>query len=216
MAVPATIVQYQSLQYAYEFFNGELFYGRLDDCLLVLSRNPRSHGYFHAEKWSGGGLVIHELGLNAETFTLRDPEAALSTLVHEMTHHWQQAEGKKVPRKNYHNKEWAGKMEELGLIPSSTGEPGGKRTGQSMAHYIDEDGLFLPLARQFIDSGWGMPFIDVPQEKPEKKRTKFRYRCGKCYAYADGKDNLKLACLNCEEAMSVEEDEETEPAGTAA
>jgi hypothetical protein len=33
-------------------------------------------------------------------------------------------------------------MEEVGLIPSSTGAPGGKRTGQSMSHYIDPDGKF--------------------------------------------------------------------------
>jgi hypothetical protein len=50
----------------------------------------------------------------------------LSTLVHEQAHLWQHHFGK-PGRGRYHNREWAAKMVEIGLIPSATGEPGGKQ-----------------------------------------------------------------------------------------
>ena len=43
-------------------------------------------------------------------------------------------------RTGYHNREWASKMLEVGLVPSDTGQPGGKQTGQHMTHYIDPKG----------------------------------------------------------------------------
>lgn len=33
-------------------------------------------------------------------------------------------------------------MIEVGLIPSNTGEVGGKQTGQKMTHYIEENGRY--------------------------------------------------------------------------
>ena len=39
-----------------------------------------------------------------------------------------------------YDRQWAAKMREIGLQPSSTGEEGGKETGQSMSHYIIPDG----------------------------------------------------------------------------
>jgi hypothetical protein len=33
-------------------------------------------------------------------------------------------------------------MERIGLMPSATGAPGGRRTGQRMTHYIIRGGLF--------------------------------------------------------------------------
>jgi hypothetical protein len=40
------------------------------------------------------------------------------------------------PRRSYHDRQWAATMKEIGLRPSTTGEPGGKETGQSVTHYI--------------------------------------------------------------------------------
>jgi hypothetical protein len=63
-----------------------------------------------------------------ETITSTDHDAPISC----RSHVWQHAHGKPT-RNGYHNKEWAAKMDNLGLVPSSTG---GKRTGQSVSHYI--------------------------------------------------------------------------------
>jgi predicted SprT family Zn-dependent metalloprotease len=79
--------------------------------------------------------TVHELALNPDNFTGRSDELILSTLVHEMAHVWQETYGE-PSRRGYHNRQWAGKMREVGLQPTSTGEPGGMETGQSVTHYM--------------------------------------------------------------------------------
>ena len=58
--------------------------------------------------------------MNPDTFTGRTDEEILSTLAHEMAHVWQQTHGK-PPRRSYHDRQWAAKMKEIGLQPSTTG-----------------------------------------------------------------------------------------------
>jgi hypothetical protein len=82
----------------------------------------------------------------------------LATLVHEMTHCKQQHYG--TPgRRGYHNKEWASFMDAVGLAPSSTGQPGGRRVGERVTHYVVAGGPFdiscrLLLTRSFELSWW--------------------------------------------------------------
>jgi hypothetical protein len=59
----------------------------------------------------------------------------LSTLVHEMTHLWQHHYGR-PSYGDYHNREFARKMFEVGLITSKSGAKGGKSTGSGMSHHI--------------------------------------------------------------------------------
>jgi hypothetical protein len=73
-------------------------------------------------------------------------------LVHEMAHVWQHAHGKRT-RNGYHNKEWAAKMDELGQLPSDTGQPGGKRTGQKCSHYIAKVGPFAIACAELLKTG---------------------------------------------------------------
>jgi hypothetical protein len=87
--------------------------------------------------------------LNPDHFKGRSITDTLSTLVHEMAHVWQHAHGKPT-RNGYHNKEWAAKMDSLGLNPSSTGAPGGKRTGQSVSHYIAAGGPFAVACSELL------------------------------------------------------------------
>jgi hypothetical protein len=77
-----------------------------------------------------------------------------------MAHVWQHAHGKPT-RNGYHNKEWAAKMDSLGLVPSSTGAPGGKRTGQSVSHYIAAGGPFAVACAELIATG-----LDVTWRSP--------------------------------------------------
>jgi hypothetical protein len=51
----------------------------------------------------------------------------------------------------FHNTQWADKMESIGLMPSSTGRPGGKRTGDCMADYAIQGGRFLQAVQQLIE-----------------------------------------------------------------
>ena len=150
-----TLREYQSFQKAYDFFNRELFAGSLPQVLVTLQRHAKTRGYFSPERFSGriDKSAVHELALNPDSFTGSTDEMILSTLAHEMCHVWQQTHGK-PPRRSYHDRQWAGKMREIGLQPSSTGEPGGKETGQSMSHYILPDGRYSKVYAKLAAGGF--------------------------------------------------------------
>jgi hypothetical protein len=45
-----TPFEYRGLQEAFDFFNAELFEGRLPDCLITYQRKANSAGYFAPER----------------------------------------------------------------------------------------------------------------------------------------------------------------------
>lgn len=92
------------------------------------------------ERGRAGKKVVHEISINPD-FMNREDRDWHSTLVHEMCHLWQEDFGR-PSRGGYHNSQWADKMIQVGLMPSDTGEAGGKRTGQSITHYIIPGGKF--------------------------------------------------------------------------
>jgi len=113
-------------------------------------------------------LTAHELALNPDVFTGRSDELILSTLVHEMVHVWQETHGT-PPRRSYHDHEWARKMKEIGLQPSTTGEPGGKGTGQSVTHYILAGGRFAHAYAELAASGFRINWQSVPFNGVERE-----------------------------------------------
>lgn len=146
-----TAAMYGHLGRAYTHFNDDLFDGKLPPCLLGMHRNPRSLGYYHGEIFQrvGSNERADELALNPQFVSTRPPEEVYSTLVHEMCHHWQKHFGKE-PSRAYHDKEWGNTMESVGLMPSDTGAPGGKRVGQHMSHYIIVGGRFAVSCAAFL------------------------------------------------------------------
>ena len=142
---------------AFAHFNRALFEGGLPPCLITMSR--RGRGYFKAQAWQGRGQVTDEISLSPNQ--LGEPTLdTLAVLVHEMTHQWQAHFGA-PSRSGYHNREWGARMETLGLIPSDTGRPGGKRTGQSMGHYVSNGGPFEQAAKSLRGTGWEVPYVAV-------------------------------------------------------
>ena len=216
-----TLVHYSEFQRAFSFFNKRLFSSVLDvvpECLVVMTRKPRSHGYLAPDKWEDrrNGELIHELSLNPEDFAVRSAEEVLGTLCHEMVHAWQFANGDKKPRRGYHNKEWAEAMDEVGLIPTSDGTEAGKRTGQRMTHLIDPSGEFARQAASLLDLGWAIPHIDVPNgEVKKKKKGRPKYTCPTCGIQAWGKPGLSLGCEECGLPLDEEEPEEDEAGALA-
>jgi len=77
-----------------------------------------------------------------------------------MTHHWQEHFGTPSEGNHHHNQEWADKMESLGLMPSKSGLPGGKRTGRSISHYIIQGGKFSQSCTRLIENGFILPWMD--------------------------------------------------------
>ena len=57
-------------------------------------------------------------------------------------------------------------MESIGLIPSSTGKVGGKKTGQSMNDYPEKGGIFENLCIKLFKDGLFIKWFDrFPDEK---------------------------------------------------
>lgn len=156
-----TAATYQELNKAFDFFNARLFDGKLPSCLLTLQREKRTYGYFSAARFGNrSGQTTDEIALNPEYFALVPVIETLQTIVHEMVHLWQAHFG--TPgRVRYHNAEWADKMEAVGLMPSSTGEPGGRRIGDVMADYVIPGGPFARAVDELVGThGFGITWFD--------------------------------------------------------
>ena len=161
-----TVNFYAQLQRAFDHFNEHLFESKLPPCLITLRSSSRHYGYHHKNRFiNRQGMMLDELGLQPGFFTLRPVEEVLSTLVHEMVHHWQDTHGQ-PSRSNPHNRQWATKMREIGLEPSASGLPGGKDTGPSMSHFIKPGGAFINACHSLLEQGFELSWFDrhLPRE----------------------------------------------------
>jgi len=202
-----TRTTYQGLTEAYDFFNGRLFAGRLPRCLITMQRQKKAYGYFAGGRFGtvDGAEVTDEIALNPSHFRTRTTEESLSTLVHEMAHLEQHHFGK-PSRCGYHNKEWAGLMHAVGLVPSDTGMPGGKETGQKVSHYIAGGGAFDRACSELVRGGFAVRYVELwtdPEARKKKAASKTRYTCPSCGLNAWGKPAINLVCGDCEEPMQV-------------
>ena len=162
---------YQTLESAYDYFNKALFQGDLPDVIFTLQRQRGMMGYFAPERWASieKGQNCHEIAINPSHIGKSRLIDVLETLVHEMVHCWQHNYGS-PSRSGYHNEEWALKMIELGLQPSSTGKPGGKEVGQKMSDYPIPGGEFLKVSTKFIiDQKFKFPWLDRVTEEPYRE-----------------------------------------------
>ncbi|MEW5904835.1 MAG: SprT-like domain-containing protein [Pseudomonadota bacterium] len=152
---------YSQLQKATEIFNDKLFGGELNLVVLTLQRGKNTAGYFSPDQWSNThGKLASEIAINPTYLANQSLLVLFQTLVHELCHLWQHQRGLSHPRSGYHNQEWAEKMMEVGLIPSNTGKPGGKRVGQRMADYPAPSGKFIKVSNELVKSGFGLKWVD--------------------------------------------------------
>lgn len=204
-------VTYNNLMKAYKHFNRTLFDNRLPECLIVLHRKRGARGYFWADQWverkGQKKKTAHEIALNPQTFRGRKINCILSTLVHEMCHLEQEVFGK--PSRNaYHNKEWAEMMLRVGLIPSDTGKPGGKMTGQRVTHYTEKGGKFEKSCRTLTkQKGFDLPYeardYGTTKVAKKKRESKTKYTCPECGQNVWAKPEANLMCGECKVDLAV-------------
>lgn len=155
---------YLSLQSAFEHFNRELFDGALPHVIFTMQRKQKCMGYLSPERWASieKEAFCPELVINPSFIGNASLLSTLQNLVHQMVHLWQFTDKSASPsRQGYHNLEWARKMEEVGLMPSDTGKPGGKKTGQNISDYVISGGRFIQACRLLIqDSHFQIPWFD--------------------------------------------------------
>jgi hypothetical protein len=198
-----TQAEYRAFQEAYDFLNSSLFGGSLPHVLVTLQRHAKARGYFAPERFTGRleKTAVHELALNPDSFIGRTDELILSTLAHEMAHVWQQHCGR-PPRRSYHDRQWAAKMKEIGLQPSTTGEPGGKETGQSVTHYIIPGGAYARAYVELQETGFQLHWESAPEDRQarvKKAASKTKFTCPECGQNAWAKPDALLICGQCYE-----------------
>jgi len=202
-----TLEQFAAYQAAYDYFNRRLFENKLKPCLLNFrGKHKRNMGLFWPKKRARlKGGVTHEIALNPEVLH-RPLIETFATLVHEMAHQWQQDWGT-PPRGGYHDREWGQRMEQIGLIPSNTGEPGGKKTGQQMTHYVAKDGAFetaFQMMLKTVSLPWLTGSFAEVVKSPSKNKNKVKYTC-ECGTTVWGKADLLILCGECEEQFMQQE-----------
>ncbi len=107
-------------------------------------------------------------------------------------------------------------MKRVGLIPSNTGAPGGKKTGYQMSHYIIDGGPFDLSFQRLVASGFELSWADHstrisaapdgentpdssgdPESAKPKKKDRIKFRCSGCALNAWAKPAAKLARGSC-------------------
>lgn len=216
---------YKELQQAYDLFNAKLFSGKLPPCLITLQREKKTYGYFSAERYINLQHVKRdEIAINPAYFAVQTLTGVMQTLVHEMVHTWQHHYGK-PGRRRYHNKEWGDQMEAIGLMPSATGKPGGKKTGEKMCDYVIEGGPFSIACTQLFTAKFKLSWFDrqpirhvnpeildnaseeetaymedlgiVLVDEVQSKPNRVKYTCSKCALNVWGKPDLHVICGDC-------------------
>jgi hypothetical protein len=227
-AVSPTLQVSAEWQFAFSYFNGRLFDNTLPDCVITFTEHPLAQGYFCAEAFRDRkGTTAHKIALNPIYFAMGDAES-FATLVHEMTHMWRHLFGPRnrkggygVP--GYHDVVWAEKMKSIGLMPSSTGRPGGRQTGFKMNDYPIEGGAFDLACRELLISGhvvnwregrdleWtAAPFPHDAQAfgdatasgpKPRRGSTRVCFACARCGLRAWSRPSARISCTDCNQPM---------------
>jgi predicted SprT family Zn-dependent metalloprotease len=210
-----TNAQFAAYRAMWAYFNTVLFGGSLGHVILNFSRLARSLGFFAPERWrDAGDQVTHEISLNPAHLKRDNAKDAASTLVHEMAHLWRHGQPN-PPRNGYHDRQWADKMEALGLMPSSTAAPGGARVGYRMSHYIIPSGAFerafeampaechLPWTCGVDDEarGTGGDKKAKKAKKEAARKVKVKYSCPGCELNVWGRGGLRLRCEDCDEEL---------------
>lgn len=221
-AVP-TLEAFGEWQRAFTYFNERLFGNSLPNCLITLTRRKNTLGYFCAEAFvKRDGSIAHEVSMNPSWLEFCGDAFSYSVLVHELCHLWRHVHGpanRKGSRgaRGFHEVVWADKMQSIGLMPSDTGKPGGKRVGYAVQHYVIEGGPFDLACREFLIGGQSITWRDgfrpvgggggggstgggAVQEGPAPKNTRTRYVCRVCGLKAWARASANFSHRDCNDA----------------
>jgi ribosomal protein S27AE len=215
---------YSDWQDAIDYFNARLFDGQLPDCIITLTRRNGAGGYFKTNAFERvSGAVSHEIAMNPAYLQMLGDRFALSVLVHELCHLWREEFGPRNKNghpgtRGYHDRVWARKMLEVGLVPTDTGKPGGRMTGYHVAHFIEAGGQFDLDCTELLATGFAIKWHDRVAEpvsdgsngtndnpkdgtakgdRKARKGVRQRFTCPDCSLNAWAKPTAKLACGDC-------------------
>ena len=213
---------YYNLSMVFDLMNKEFFENKLTDVIITVVRKNQSKGYYYEKSFiEGNKQIIPEIALNPDLFQF-DEKIVLSTLLHEMCHHYQALYGT-TSKNNYHNKEFSEIMKNVGLQTYDLKT--NKSVGYAVTHNIIPDGKYDTFYNSLKEKGniidfksyhqtlalnGGSPEDEEEIEKLKKKarqKKKIKYTC-KCGCNVWGKPGLNIKCESCESEYIEEIQEE--------
>lgn len=156
---------YSEIMGAYQYFNRTLFQSALPECLITLQRKKGKLASVSMDRFvraEDGRIFTHEISVNPAYFARAKPREVLSSLVHEMCRIKINMTAAPDDRRSrgYHCKDWSKAMEAIGLMPSESGKPDGKKYGFKMHHYMMEGSLFDKASATLLEHGWKLTWLD--------------------------------------------------------
>jgi hypothetical protein len=133
-----TVAMSAELQAAFDHFNAELFGDQLPPTLITLQRHRMTPGFY---------------------FAVQTLNESMKALVLQMTFVWQRHHGK-PGRRRYANKEYGVKLQEIGLMPSHNGKPGGRMVGEKIDAFVVENGLFERACAKLLTKSYALSWLD--------------------------------------------------------
>jgi hypothetical protein len=127
----------------------------INPTMIRISRERPAFAWFvpNAVTRYDGADTVHEINLNDSYLPARsllDTLASLGAVMVEA--YWFDRD--RAVRHGYHHRYWAHKMEKIGLMPTSTGQPGGAVVGRRMSQYVIPDGRFERACKDLLKAGF--------------------------------------------------------------
>ena len=195
------------LESAFDILNDRYFGGELPKVVITVQSSPRTYGHYTKyNAWSDSEKGFREINLSAENLD-RSVFLTISTLTHEMVHHYCDLKGIKDCSRNgtYHNKRFKEQAEQRGLIIEYDSKIGYSITSPSeeLIDFVNEMGWGdIDLSRNSADilSGGGSSGRTT---KPSSTR---KYICPCCGNSCRATKNINIGCLDCSVVMVLAEE----------
>lgn len=138
-------------------------------------------------------IVLNEIHLNRPLWSI------LETVLHEQIHLWQQRFGKDPATRNYHNKEFVEKCEQLGLHPRIGSGVHWKPADGPFEILMKEHGIERPFEEFFaiVDKGEKRNWWEAPGKERKGRSTLSKWSCG-CQNVRVGTREFHAQCTKCE------------------
>ena len=195
------------LENAYTVLNNKYFGGELPPVVITVQSSPKAYGHYTTwDAWHDDiNKGYREINLGAETLD-RPVEFTVSTLLHEMVHHYCAVNGIKDTSRGgtYHNKRFKAECEKRDLIIDYDPRIGFSPTRPSKAlmDFVDGQGWQgVNLSRQGV---LGLSGGSGGKGRGRSNGVR-KYICPECGNSVRATKAVNIGCLDCDCPMELEE-----------